>query len=354
MRRGEAKEEMTGAPWTTTISVAICTHNPDQAVFEQALNAVSCLSWPDGSAPEVVIVDNGSSCVLKDEPYVKAFLSGGSGARVVREERLGLAFARTRAFHEARGTVIVCFDDDNAPDSDYLEGVTQAVEAYPCVGVWGPGKVKVEFQPGCDPDVAARYARYFQEHEQDTATFALDYPLPATIPWGTGMALKKEVALHYSDWYSKGGWQTTGRRGTSLASCDDLQISWLAMQGGWAVGRHPAMRVRHLIPARRAQMSYVARLIYGVSVSYAPALREALPARFNVPLPNASRLALRVMLTALRGAVVSGLRASGIKDYSPSVPIRLAEVLGGSVGAWQAHRQEPPRWVRHITRKFYE
>jgi glycosyltransferase involved in cell wall biosynthesis len=325
-------------------SIVICSHQPDPEVFRPVLQAISVLQWPVGGSPEIVLVDNASSEPLTDTALVRDWLARTPGARVVREERIGLSFARARAFREARGDWIVCFDDDNIPRADYLHGVLVATCRYPFVGVWGAGNIELKWLPGGDPKVASHYATVFQQRSQEHVTYALDFPLPVTMPYGTGMVLGRQVADRYVDWVESGKSRITDRRGAALSSAGDIQIGWLAMLSGWAVGRHPALALCHLIPARRAQMDYVARITFGAASSTAPALSEVIPNSPDIKRPDALLLVCRLLFEGFKWLTSS---------QSPPIATRVANHLGAATGSWCALGQSPPWWVRWLTMSLY-
>jgi GT2 family glycosyltransferase len=326
------------------ISVVMCTHNPDEQTFSESLEHVGKLRWPDGGHAEIVIVDNCSNPPLDQCDHLRAWLLKTPGARIVWEPKLGLSHARARAFREASGEVIVCFDDDNAPDADYLEQAWKASIDYPWVGVWGPGQISIDWAEGSHPEVVRRYAGEFQQHRQTHVSYGLDFPATDTMPYGTGMVLRRAVALIYAAQVEAAILKTTGRIGNQLASAEDNQIDWLAMLNGWAIGRHPALKLMHMITADRAQPAYVARLVYGKAKSYHPALREILPDFFTAPLPRSGKVMLRVL-----GKTLSWIFASG----RHSLAYQLARTLGFAVGTWAAYGQTPPRWVQRLVKRLY-
>src|SRR5262245_53584827 len=110
---------------STRTSVVICTHNPDPVLFSKCLEAVAALRWPSDCAPEVVVVDNRSETPLAQMSWVSDALVRIPGARLVREDSLGLSFARSRGFREAAGELIICFDDDNVPTPSYVESAME-------------------------------------------------------------------------------------------------------------------------------------------------------------------------------------------------------------------------------------
>ena len=103
-------------------------------------------------------------------------------------------------------------------------------------------------------------------------------------------------------------------------------------------------RVGRIIPGRRAQLGYVARLTFELVASYSPALREALPERFDVNLPSSPRLLLQLLAHAARTIT---------RDGTSRLPIALAPILGRAWGAWMSHDHAPPRWVARLVRSLY-
>lgn len=240
---------------------------------------------------------------------------------------------------------MVCFDDDNAPDADYLEQAWKAFIDYPWVGVWGPGEITVAWADGSHPEVVKRHANEFQQHRQAHVSYGLDFPAIDSMPYGTGMVLRRAVAVNYAAQVETAVLRTTGRIGNQLASAEDNQIDWLAMIDGWAIGRHPALKLTHMITASRAQPAYVARLAYGKAKSYQPALREILPDFFVAPVPRSGKIMLRLLGKTL-GWILSSRRHS--------LAYQLARTLGSAVGTWAAHGQKPPRWVQWLAGHLYE
>ena len=74
---------------------------------------------------------------------------------MVREEKLGLTFARLRGFAEAKGELIVMVDDDNVLAPDYLETAVRIAHEHPTLGAFG-GKCLPEFEVKPDSWLEAR------------------------------------------------------------------------------------------------------------------------------------------------------------------------------------------------------
>src|SRR5262249_33507085 len=98
------------------LSLIICTHNPRREYFDRCLGALRAQTLPSHDW-ELLIVDNCSA-----EPVnIEHILSYHPGAKVIREEVLGLTPARLRGIREATGDVLVFVDDDNVLDADFLQ-----------------------------------------------------------------------------------------------------------------------------------------------------------------------------------------------------------------------------------------
>jgi len=143
---------------TPVISVVLCTYNPRADFLERVVGGLKAQALPR-ERWELIVVDNNSqppvragSAAVAGRNVGKsegegAFLdlSWHGNARIVREEKLGLTFARLRGFSEARAELIVMVDDDNLLAQDYLETAVRIAEERPTLGAFG-GKCLPEFE----------------------------------------------------------------------------------------------------------------------------------------------------------------------------------------------------------------
>ena len=120
------------------ISVIICTHNrADMLVSALESQGVQSL---DRSLYEVIVVDNGSTdgtpAVVKN---YQSRLQMPTTV-LVREDQLGLAFARNTGFRHAQGEYVAFMDDDARADKDWLRLAMEYFERIKPVpyGVGGP------------------------------------------------------------------------------------------------------------------------------------------------------------------------------------------------------------------------
>jgi glycosyltransferase involved in cell wall biosynthesis len=146
---------MTEGSTRLAVSVLIPTHNPRADYLARVIDALREQTMSK-DLWELVIVDNGSRAPLVAEGGPRDYGTTGpqatevdltwhANARIVREERLGLTFARLRGFAEAKGELIVMVDDDNVLAPDYLETAVRIAEEHPMLGAFG-GKCLPEFE----------------------------------------------------------------------------------------------------------------------------------------------------------------------------------------------------------------
>src|SRR5215213_946920 len=83
-----------------------------------------------------------------------------------------------------------------------------------------------------------------------------------TLPYGAGLCVRRRVALAWATQMTKGSplrlaLDPTGR---GLLRCGDLDLALTAPDIGLGTGLFTALRLTHLIPARRVEPKYLAEL----------------------------------------------------------------------------------------------
>jgi glycosyltransferase involved in cell wall biosynthesis len=194
----------------------------------------------------------------------------------VSEPKPGLTNARMAGFRAASGKFLVFFDDDNQPGADYLLQVNEAFQAFPNVGVFGPGHITVEFM-GNPPAWVSFNKPYFQERHFDAPRYACMESWQDFFPPGTGQSMRRSVFENYASMVQSGQLSATDRSGKSLSSAGDVQLVFEAVKMGFAVGVFPGMQTRHLIAETKANARYIRRLLFGMAVSYPEAYAECFP-----------------------------------------------------------------------------
>jgi len=95
---------------------------------------------------EVIVVDNGSTDTTSS-------IAARYGARVIREPRRGIPYAREAGFRAARAEIIASTDADTVVPADWLERIWQALQGDPeTVATFGPFRHK----PGSAPRTPIR------------------------------------------------------------------------------------------------------------------------------------------------------------------------------------------------------
>lgn len=141
----------------TEVSIVIATYYRNDALRDAIL---SCLEQrtDDGSAFEIVIVDNSPDC--NAEPLVKSIESKGISLRYVHEPRPGISHARNRCLAEAKGNFIAMIDDDEVAVPDWLFNLTRTQRAFDADVVFGPVHPRFDSPPSEDGDFLTAFYTY--------------------------------------------------------------------------------------------------------------------------------------------------------------------------------------------------
>ena len=239
---------------TPLISVIICTHNPRKDYMSCVLAALREQTFALNQW-ELVVVDNLSEPALAP----RLDLSWHSAARVVREDQLGLTFARLRGIREARGELLIFVDDDNVLNRDYLEQAAAISEGYPQLAAWsGNCKGEFEVQP---EEWARKYLGPLCVFQFDR-DYWCNFPFQnRAMPSGAGLCLRRTAARQYLELHERGlRPMVLDRTGKSLLSGGDIDIGLTCAKNGYGIGVFTRLQLTHLIPKGRVQKSYLLKL----------------------------------------------------------------------------------------------
>ncbi|MGD0420312.1 MAG: glycosyltransferase [Xanthobacteraceae bacterium] len=244
---------------SAAIDVLISSHNPDADRLRATLIALETQTMPKDRY-SLLIVDNASS-----EPF------DARGHRLIREERLGLAYGRLAGIKNTMAPLIVFVDDDNAPDSNYLERAKTLMDAHPEVGMAGGRSSPQWDEKAIIPEWLNEFYGPLAVRDLgpeiliESAASPLKYP--ACAPIGAGMVVRR-AAL--SAWLGSmnAAEVVTGRQGNELASGEDCDMVLHAIKAGWSVAYFPELQLAHLIPSARVTTPYLARLNQGIAKSW--------------------------------------------------------------------------------------
>jgi GT2 family glycosyltransferase len=233
------------------LTVAICTHNRAAQLADtlqrfQALRAPGC-QW------ELLIVDNastdGTPTLLEQQHW-----RPGVPMRSVREERLGVAFARNRAVEEAKGEYVLFIDDDETPDEDWLAAHARALREHAPDAAGGRIEVRLtgaERPPWLTDELLGFLGR-------------LDHgPLPRRLTDEGEKIFTGNAAFRRETVQRLGLFDTTlGRRGRINAGGEDVDLFVRLLRAGCDVRWVPDAVIFHRIEAQKLRRSYFLELHY--------------------------------------------------------------------------------------------
>jgi glycosyltransferase involved in cell wall biosynthesis len=256
------------------VSVAVCTHNPRPDFLARVIEGLAGQDYPT-ELWDLVIVDNASS-----KPVAESIdLSWHPQARVIREPRLGIGYARVRAVQETSAQLVVFVDDDNMLDKAYLRTAERLASDWPRLGAFGAGEVVPEFetppQEWCGP-----YLSLLSLRSLSCPRWSNSPEDSAATPFGAGMCVRRDVADHYRAAFEGGaGLRSFGAKGKGVSSVpfgggEDELMAWSGRELGYGWGNFPELKLLHLIPASRVSEEYLFRVVerqarLGVSLLYA-------------------------------------------------------------------------------------
>ncbi|TSJ35993.1 glycosyltransferase [Mucilaginibacter corticis] len=245
------------------LSVILPTYNPDLIRLGQTLDCLKTQTLPT-EFWELLIIDNNS-----DSPVAGQIDTGWHpAARVIREPRQGLTFARLKGFLEANGNVAILVDDDNLLNENYLKLSLEIFEDHPGLGAAG-GKSLPLFeyeQPAWLKEFYGNLA--LRDLGEQVIINAWEATYPITAPVGAGMVIRMDALKSYIKKITSQKEPISDRTGNSLSSGGDNDIVLEILKSGWQTGYFPMLSLIHIIPQQRTKTEYLARLINHTNKSW--------------------------------------------------------------------------------------
>jgi len=243
------------------ISAILCTHNPRETYLRRVLAALRDQNLP-ADQWELLLIDNGSQSPLSG----RYDLSWHPQARHVREDELGLTFARLRGIRESTSDILVFVDDDTVLAPDYLQQALRISAEWPFIGAWG-GAIKPEFEVPLPAWVGDQVWR-LTVVEVETEVWSNLREGFNTMAAGAGMCVRRNVGLAYlKRCQSSHPGAIFDRKGTSMAGYGDMDLNHSALDLGLGTGRSPRLQLTHLVPATRINLDYLVRHAEGDATS---------------------------------------------------------------------------------------
>jgi hypothetical protein len=170
-----------------------------------------------------------------------------------------------RGVAESQGELLIFVDDDNLLKEDYLSVAKELASACPYLGAWG-GTCEGVFEAEI-PDWAGPYLCYLAVRNVERLVWSNEYRYDI-VPTGAGMCVRRHVAEQYAgDTHRNPLRRELDRKGTSLVSGGDSDLAFTAIDAGLGIGLSPRLSLQHLMPAGRVDLSYLERLLEGISNS---------------------------------------------------------------------------------------
>ena len=326
-------------------TIGICTYNPEKEVFINTIKSLTDLDKPLGLEYEFIIVDNNSNQKLEEVDYISTFLKTTAFSRIVYEKQAGLTIARLRVIKEAKFDWIIFFDDDNAPVEDYLKNASELVLNFPFVAAWNAAIINVQYLGKVNGWFRTKGISHFQESNFRRTIYGNDDNSFRHWPFGTGLILKKDAALLYTEKVRTNIYSLSDRKGGSLSSGGDGQMVACALELGYAVGRAIELKLQHIISTRKSNLDYLKKQEYGISYSDQMFLKETVPAGFK-------------SISTLKGFFVMAkcIFFDNIYKYirygKENVLLSTCGLIGKFAGNFESQGIKRPFWLNPIAKMF--
>jgi glycosyltransferase involved in cell wall biosynthesis len=235
------------------ITVALCTWNRAQ-LLDRTLDSLSRLRIPPDLDWEVLVVNNRSTDETAD---VLSRHSTRLPLNRLDEPRAGVAHARNRGLHAARGRLLLWTDDDVEVDTGWVEAYLAAEQEFPAASFWG-GRIDPWFETERPEWLRRAWPLVSDVYGERRLA---DRPLPiddvARLPYGANYAAVTEVHRRYPFDTRLGR-----RRGQRLAG-EETDAMLRMLKDGHLAWWLPLPRVRHWVPREAMTLDYLARYYFG-------------------------------------------------------------------------------------------
>ena len=234
------------------VSIAICTHNGEN-LLPCTISHLKRQCIGDDLDWEVMVIDNASTDATARVVRECWGDDGPVPMRIIHEPRLGLAYARERAFEEARYEIVSFIDDDNRVMPDWVTTASESMSADSELGALGSCNTAVA--EVLFPEWFWRWAHYYAAHASCRSESAT---LERWILVGAGMTIRKSAWQDLKR--NNFGFRLTGRVGKSLSTCEDLELGCAIQLAGWKIRVEPRLKLQHFMTPNRLQWRYLRNL----------------------------------------------------------------------------------------------
>ena len=235
---------------TFAYTIALCTHNHADRLV-RTLADLPQIHMPK-AAWEFLVIDNGSRDATP-ELLARHVWPAGWEARVVREDKLGIANARNRAIAEARGDYLIFLDDDESADPDWLLAYERLVQEH-APDAFG-GRIEVLFEDARPPWLSNELLGFLGKLDWGEKVKPLNDPATPlyTGNFGFRRSIVEQIGLFDA---------ALGRRGKENNGGEDVDFYRRIVRGGLKVWWTPEAVIHHRIQAAKLKRRYFHDLHY--------------------------------------------------------------------------------------------
>jgi glycosyltransferase involved in cell wall biosynthesis len=234
------------------VSVIICCYNSTERLPE-TLKHLWAQQVPANIPWEVIVVDNAST----DDTYEFANRHWQKNAintinfKVVKQPVAGLIHARKMGLATAAYEYLLFCDDDNWLNETYVTTAFEILQANHNIGALGGMGIAEAEQPALMDEEAIK---------QITACGPQTWADTDHWVYGAGTVYRKSILDHLTNNH----WQqiTTGRKGTSLISGEDVEICLMIYLSGYKIAADNRLTFKHFVPLKRQSITYSNNLQY--------------------------------------------------------------------------------------------
>lgn len=232
-------------PSVPVVSVVVCTRNRS-AALRGALESLLEVQY-DPALWEMVIIDNAST---DDTAEIARSVAAANPARVrvLVEPTIGLSAARNAGIAAAAAEIIAFIDDDAYPEPGWLSAVVEGFSRPEVMCVGGPVAPLLEGElPSWFRGRFLPYLTVWDPGPEPVELRYNEYPRGANIAYRrSGIELVGGFSEHL------------GRKGSSLLSCEEIELCLRLERAGFITLYVPGARVRHLTPVGRMTPEWLA------------------------------------------------------------------------------------------------
>jgi glycosyltransferase involved in cell wall biosynthesis len=207
---------------------------------------------------EVILVDNAST---DDTSELARNVWGDSipiQLRIVPEPRPGLIFARMRAIEQSSYEYVAFVDDDNWVCEKWVALVYELMYTHPTIGACG-GCGEPIFEGNSIPAWFRDFADQFATGSQGSGPGYV--PITRGYLYGAGLSIRRSAWIELQ--LNGFEFQLTGRKGSTLASGEDLELCYALQLAGWQLWYDPRLTFQHFISIPRMEWGYLIQMIRG-------------------------------------------------------------------------------------------